>query len=177
MKKNPIVYLTVVLAVISLVTAALLGVVNAITAERIAMQKQEATELAYSAVLPSENGYEEVSFDSAKYPEVLAISKVDGKGYVVDMKFSGAQGSIQAVFGINLDYKILGTSVIEHAETSSLGSRIVEDWFRDQFKGEDESIALKKNGGNIDSITSATISSQAMVDAAAKAILAVKELG
>lgn len=177
MKKNPIVYLAVVLAVISLVTAALLGVVNAMTADSIARQKQEATELAYSAVLPSDTGYEEVSIENAEYPEILAISKVEGKGYVVDMKFSGAQGSIQAVFGISLDYKILGTSVIEHAETSSLGSRIVEDWFRAQFVGEDESIALKKNGGNIDSITSATISSQAMVDAAAKAILAVKELG
>ena len=50
-----------VLAVISLVTAALLGVVNAMTAENIARQKQEATELAYSAVLPSDTGYEEVS--------------------------------------------------------------------------------------------------------------------
>lgn len=177
MKKNPIVYLTMVLAVISLVTAALLGVVNAMTAENIARQKQEATELAYSAVLPSDTGYEEVSLENVKNPEILAISKVEGKGYVVDMIFSGAQGSIQAVFGISLDYKILGTSVIQHAETAALGSRIVEDWFRDQFAGEDETIALKKNGGNIDSITSATISSQAMVDAAAKAVLVVKELG
>lgn len=177
MKKNPIVYLTLVLAVISLVTAALLGVVNAMTADSIARQKQEATELAYSAVLPSDTGYEEVSLENVKIPEVLAISMVEGKGYVVEMKFSGAQGSIQAVFGISLDYKILGVSVIQHAETASLGSRIVEDWFRDQFVGDDENIALKKNGGKIDSITSATISSQAMVDAAAKAVLVIKELG
>lgn len=177
MKKNPILYLTVVLAVLSLITAALLGVVNAITADSIARQKQEATELAYSAVLPSDSGYEEVSLDNIESSKVAAISKVEGKGYVVDMKFSGAQGSIEAVFGISLDYKILGTSVIQHSETSSLGSHIMDDWFRDQFVGEDENIALKKNGGNIDAITSATISSQAMVSAAHDAVLAVKELG
>lgn len=176
-KGNPIVHLTLVLAVISLVTAGLLGIVNAVTADRIAEQKRVATELAYSAVLPSDTGYEAVEFDRAKYPDIVAVSEVKGKGYVVELKFSGAQSIIQAVFGVGADHKLLGTSVIQHGETASLGSHIVDEWFREQFVGEDEGIALKKSGGKIDAITSATISSQAMVNAAGRAIAVVKALG
>jgi len=72
------------------------------------------------------------------------------------------------------DGKILGVHILEHLETPGLGARSTEvrpdedePWFLRQFKGLD-SVALKKDGGNIDAITAATITSRAITDAVAE---------
>ena len=46
----------------------------------------------------------------------------NGSGYVVQTTFSGAQGSITMVVGVDNDYKCTGISIISHSETSGLGA-------------------------------------------------------
>ena len=58
-----------------------------------------------------------------------------------------------------------------------LGAKIVEEGFLASFVGQEEGMAVTKDGGTVDSITAATISSQAMANAANTAIAAVKALG
>ena len=94
------------------------------------------------------------------------------------LTFSGAQGSITAAFGVSAeDYSITGASVIDHAETSGLGAKITETDFTDSMIGQTEGMAVTKDGGTVDSITAATISSRAMANAGNTAIAAVKALG
>ena len=180
MKK--ILKLSLILFLICAITAGVLGGVNALTEDRIYMQKNAKTIEAFSAVLPSDR-YEELEFDKAAFPTVESVSKADnGTGWVVKSTFSGAQGSITMVVGVNNDYKCTGISIIEHSETSGLGANAASTGqvgidFRAQFVGQGADIALSNAGGSIDALTGATITSRAITEAVAISIQAVKSMG
>lgn len=83
------------------------------------------------------------------------------------------------------DIILRGISVISNTETPGLGAKITEDFFLEPFVGMNlNDVQLREDGGSIDRITSATISSSAVVDAIqkeagekAKAILEEREEG
>lgn len=181
---NKIIKLAVVLFLVCAITAGILGVVDYITRDKIAAQKQAKTERAYASVLEAD-GYEPVDFD----PEDPAFSHIDsiaratgGEGYVVLSTFSGAQGMITMATGVDAELACTGISIISHSETSGLGANAASSGevgvnFRSQFIGQDETIALSKAGGEVDALTGATITSSAVTTAVAEAIRAVKALG
>ena len=183
---NKILKLTVILFLICAITAGVLGVVNHITKPIIDEQAFAATRAAYSAVLDIGEGIpEELAFDSAD-PAFSTVDKVsraaNGAGHVVELTVSGAQGLITLAVGVDNDLKCTGISIISHSETSGLGANAAADSeigrnFRAQFVGQGEDIALKKNGGEIDHLTGATITSNAVTGAVATAIQVVKSLG
>ncbi len=180
---NKILKLAVVLFVICAVTAGVLGIVNALTYARIDAITHEKEYAAYAEVLGSESGYTAVDFDKEAFPTVDNIQKSnDGNGYVVTSTFSGAQGSITMACGVGNDLKCTGISIIEHSETSGLGAVAASSSdagvaFRNQFIGQDGSIALSKAGGTIDALAGATITSTAVTNATATSIAAVASLG
>lgn len=180
MKK--IVKLAFILFLVCAITAGVLGVVNEMTKDRIAEQNRIKTEKAYAAVLPAE-GYEDLDLDLSAYSNIDRISKATGgEGYVVMTTFSGAQGNITMVVGVDSELKCTGISIITHSETSGLGanaastSEIGVNW-RAQFVGEDKNVAITKAGGNIDALTGATITSRSVAEATANAISVVESLG
>jgi len=180
MKK--ILKLTFILFLVCAIVAGVLGVINELTYERIAEQQRIKTEKAFAAVLPAD-GYEELDFDNSDYPIVQSISAAnDGSGHVVQVKFSGAQGSMTMVVGVDTEYKCTGISIISHAETSGLGANAASSAqvgvdYRNQYIGLGEDMAITKAGGTIDALAGATITSRAITEAAASAISAVKSLG
>ena len=180
---NKIVKLSLVLFVICAITAGILGIVNALTWERIDQITHQKEYEAYAAVLGSESGYTAVDFDKAAFPSVDSVNQSnDGNGYVVTSTFSGAQGSITMACGVGTDLKCTGISIIEHSETSGLGAVAAStssagEAFRAQFVGQDESIALSKAGGSIDARAGATITSNAVTNATANSIACVASLG
>ncbi len=180
MKK--ILKLTGILFLICAITAGILGVVNEITWKTIDQQKNAKKYAAFAVVMASD-GYETVEFDKAAFPTVEEVSKADnGAGYVVQSTFSGAQGSITMVVGVDNDYKCTGISIIEHSETSGLGANAASESeigvkFRAQFIGQGEDIALTKAGGSIEGLSGATITSNAVTEATATSIAVVKSLG
>lgn len=181
---NKIVKLAVVLFLVCAIVAGILGVVNLVTADKIAEQNQIKTDKAYASVLESA-GYEDIDFDNSS-DEFMTIDKIakatGGEGYVVTTTYSGAQGSITMAVGVDNDYKCTGISIISHAETSGLGAKAAEqsefgtNW-RASFVGQGDDVALKKYGGEIDSITAATITSNAVAGAVSTCIKAVESLG
>ena len=179
---NKIVKLAVVLFLVCAIVAGILGVVNLITADKIAEQDRIKTEKAYAVVLDAE-GYEDAPFDAAAFPTIDNIAKAEGdKGYVVTTTFSGAQGSITMAVGVDTEFKCTGISIISHSETSGLGANAASTAkvgvdFRTQFVGQDSSCAITKAGGEIDALTGATITSRSIANAAATAIKAVESLG
>lgn len=174
---NQIVKLALVLFLVSAIVSGVLGVVNMFTKDRIAELEAQARAEAYNAVLPWDGEYVNVEYDKEAFETVDAIAQAGDQGWVVELTFSGAQSSITAAFGVAADYTITGASVISHAETSGLGAKIVEEDFLASFVGQSEGMAVTKDGGTVDSITAATISSRAMANAANTAIAAVKALG
>ena len=179
---NKIFKLSLVLFLICAITAGVLGGVNELTKDRIYAINNAATIAAYSAVLAAED-YAEMDYDTAAFPTVKKISQAsNGDGWVVELNFSGAQGMSTMATGVATDYTCTGISIIEHSETSGLGANAAADSeigrnFRAQFVGEGEDIALSKSGGHIDALAGATITSNAITQAVATAIQAVKSLG
>lgn len=84
----------------------------------------------------------------------------------------GFSGKISVMVGFDADGNILNYEVLQHSETPGLGSKM-QEWFSDQNKpgqciiGKNPSTPLKvkKDGGDVDAITAATISSRALLDA------------
>jgi electron transport complex protein RnfG len=67
--------------------------------------------------------------------------------------------------GINSDYTIKDVAILSQTETPGLGSKITEKEFTGQFIGlSSADLALSRDGGSIDAITGATISSRAVTD-------------
>ena len=90
---NKILKLAMVLFLICAVTAGVLGIVNALTWERIDQITHQKEYEAYAAVLGSDSGYTAVEFDKTAFPTVDSVNQSnDGNGYVVTSTFSGAQG-------------------------------------------------------------------------------------
>lgn len=172
MNKNLFTYvlrLSLTLLIITAVVAAALAGVNAITAPVIAQIKAEKIQAAIAEVLPGATGVEEIAFtdDSGLVQKVyMAGEDSPVSGYVVEVVPAGFGGGITMMVGVR-DGAVSGISVVSHAETAGLGSVAAEanskgEAFRGQFVGMSGTLAVDKDGGQVDSITSATITSRAI---------------
>ena len=70
-----------------------------------------------------------------------------------------------------------GVSIVSHAETSGLGANATKEAWRAQFIGKSGTLAVTKDGGEIEALTGATITSRAVTSGVNSAIAAVAELG
>ena len=174
-KKEPgMAQLVLVLFAICAVTALLLGLVNMITAPAIAANTEKKTAEAKAAVLAAET-YDPVEYTGDTM--VKNIWKADDKGYVVEVTPSGFGGNLDVMVGVDNDGVCTGVSIISHAETSGLGANATKESFRDQFVGKSGTVAVTKDGGEINALTGATITSRAVSNGVTAAIAAVGTLG
>ena len=129
------------LTIISGVCAAVLAFVNDITAEPIKATAEKAREAAKQAVLCGEEGY-----------------TAEGRSS------EGYGGDIVLMVGFKKDKKtVISYKVLAASETPGLGMKLKTPEFADQFKGKDgASLKVTKDGGEIEAITSATITSRAV---------------
>lgn len=170
--KSSFVNLLLTLTIVTLVAGLSLGYVYQWTKEPIA-QAQMAKQLKaiesvvqgydnnpvlekYKVATP--DGKDSLEFFPAKKGEELigmAIKTKSSKGY---------SGDIWIMVGFNMTGEIQNIFVIEHKETPGLGSKMTTPPFVNQFLGknpEQMNLKVKKDGGDVDAITGATISSRA----------------
>lgn len=174
--KSSFINLLLTLTIVTLVAALSLGYVYQWTKEPIA-QAQMAKQLKaiesvvqgydnnpvleqYKVATP--DGIDSLEFFPAKKGEELigiAIKTKSSKGY---------SGEISIMVGFNMQGEIQNVFVIEHKETPGLGSKMTTPGFVNQFLGknpEQMKLKVKKDGGDVDAITGATISSRAYAQA------------
>lgn len=170
------------LMITSLVAAALAGV-NMLTAPIIAAQTAEKTRLAVEAVLPG-GGEEMTDLPAVAFEGADLVSKVykGENGYAVEVTPAGFDNTITMMVGVGTDGSVLGIDIIKHTETAGLGA--VADAqtpagvaFREQFAGASGSVAVSKDGGQVDAITGATITSRAVCVGVNAALACVAALG
>ena len=170
------------LGAITIIAAMLLGGVYALTKDTIADAERKAQVQAISEVAPTfdNNPLDEqfVYVANAGTKDSLNIivypAKVNGAlvgAAVKSVTKNGFSGEIEVMCGFELDGTIRDYKVLKHAETAGLGSKM-QEWFRTP-KGSQRIIGLnpgkdnvrvKKDGGQVDAITAATISSRAFLD-------------
>lgn len=88
-------------------------------------------------------------------------------GTAMTVSQRGYAGPILMTVGIGLDSRLTGLAIskLDQSETPGLGVKITKPAFLDMFRGKDLSqIKLRHEGGEIDAITAATISSRAVVN-------------
>ncbi len=170
--------LAVTLLLICTVVATVLAGVNAFTAPMIAQLKEAKTQQAIEAVLPG--GGEEIPFtdDTGLVTKVYASDA----GYAIQVAPMGFGGAIDMMVGVDKEGNVLDISIISQTETAGLGSVAAEktakgETFRGQFVGMSGVLAVDKDGGEVDSISSATITTRAIVTGINAALDCAKNLG
>ena len=165
------------LAITAVVAAALAGV-NMITAPAIAELNAQKTQEAIELVLPG--GGEEV----ADFPAVALVSKVyaSDTGYAIEVTPGGFDNTITMMVGVDKAGSVLGISVVSHTETAGLGAVAASgtpagEAFRGQFVGQSGSVSVTKDGGTMDAITGATITSRAVCAGVNAALECVAQMG
>ncbi len=161
------------LVVISAVMSFALSYVHKVTLEPIKQGDIKAIKRSLQAVLPefNNNPMEEKKDMNGI---IFYIAKKDNNivGYAAETFSDKAySGTIKIMVGFLPDGTIYKTNVLEQKETPGLGSKIKTEW-NEQFNNKnpkDFKVMVKKDGGNVDAISGATISSRAYCDAINKA--------
>ena len=179
-KENVVLYvarLALTLLIIAGVMAAALAGVNSVTAPIIEKLTYEKTQAAVSAVLPGGG-------DTVDFPAMDLVSKVyqGENGYAVEVTPSGFDNTITMMVGVDNSGNVTGISIISHTETAGLGAVAAAttsagEAFRAQFVGLNGNVSVTKDGGQVEAITSATITSRAVCAGVNAALAAVAAMG
>ena len=185
--KSTLLNMTAVLFGITLVASAGVGVVNMITAEPIAQAKQAATKAALTEVLPPFDGTtsEELTIDEMPITVYTATKGGAVAGYAVQtMTKQGFSGVVRLMVGFTPEGEVVNVNVLEQSETPGLGTKMADEGnpLLMSVKGQkleekklvDGKLAVRKDGGDVDALTAATISSRAYVDAINRAWMAYR---
>ena len=170
--------LAITLLLITAVVAAALAAVNSVTAPRIQAINEQKTQTAIEAVLPG--GGESIAFTD---DTGLVSTVYQGQsGYAVEVNPAGFNGTVTMMVGVDNTGKVLGISIVNHTETAGLGAVSAENStagnaFRGQFAGMSGSVSVTKDGGQVDALTGATITSRAVCTGVNAALNAVAKLG
>lgn len=156
----------VILGITCLVIVAALAVTNKVTEPIIEKAELDAAESARQSVLPAATSFTQVNDDLQGFAE-KAYQADNGAGYVFEVLEKGFGGEIKFIVGIDNQEKFSGATVLSHDETPGLGSKITEEEYLSQYIG-------KTNAMDVDNVTSATVSSQALKRALEKAQNAYK---
>lgn len=177
---------SLLLAGFALVTAVVLATTDSLTKERIADSERKAAQRALLEIIPIERHDNDLLMDVQPIPEKfwsmlglkqggeIHIARDQGQpiaAIIPSVTADGYSGNISMIIGVNFDGTIAGVRVVEHKETPGLGDKVdlkKSDWIlsfngaslvNPQASGWD----VKKNGGQFDQFTGATITPRAVI--------------
>lgn len=177
------------IALFAVLAAAIIAITQVNTKEQIAQNQAEAAARALFEIYPQ-------SIDEQLYQHRLAlpsgalghsdsmhafqaIEQQTVRGVILPVRTSeGYSGDIDLLVGINRDGSIAGVRIVSHRETPGLGDNVElskSDWVlsfngRTRDSSEDPAWAVRKDGGDFDQFTGATITPRAVVSATAEAL-------
>ena len=170
--------MVLVLTLVAVIMGGILAFVNHLTEGPIAEQKEKALADGIKAVMACNDlkvaKADEVKQNDSKGKEmtftVYQIQDAQGNdlGAAVESTTMGFGGNLKVLVGFDPEGKILGYTLLEHAETPGLGAK-ADKWFQKDQKGDiigkdpKEPLTVSKDGGQVDAITASTITSRAFL--------------
>ena len=170
--------MVLVLTGVAVVMGGILAYVNHLTEGPIAQQKEKALADGIKTVMVCDDlvvaKTDEVKQNDAKGKELVytiyQVKDAQGQdlGAAVESTTGGFGGDLKVLVGFDPDGKILGYTLLEHAETPGLGAK-ADKWFQKGEKGDiigktpAEPLTVSKDGGQVDAITASTITSRAFL--------------
>lgn len=188
--KSTLFNMVAVLFTITLIASAGVGVVNRITEEPISRAKAAAVVEALNKVLPP---FETTVTDSLTIDDLPVMvytatnAAGDVAGYAVQTATkNGFGGLIRMMVGFAPDGEVVNVNVLEQTETPGLGTKMADadNPLLGSIRGKrletmqlvDGRLAVAKDGGDVDALTAATISSRAYCDAVSRAWMAYRSV-
>ena len=164
------------LMIYTLTVGIALAFVSIKTAPLIDANKAAAENEARTEVLPGMTGVYELKGGGSDIPYWIGYrdsGKTQVGGYIIITREAGYSSTIETMIGVDVTGRITGVKVLFQQETPGLGAKAEEiiseesePWFTRQFKGKTfgDTIKITNDGGTIDAITGATITSRAISD-------------
>jgi len=189
---HPVIRSSALLGIIALLGTALLAGVNELTHERIVEQEKRRVLQQLNEIVPTASYNNDLLEDMIeiedeaffRHPAAVRVyrARMDGQPVAVMMLVTapdGYNGDIRLLAGIDAGGTVLGVRVVSHRETPGLGDPIdieKSDWilgFRNKSLHNPEAggWAVKRDGGQFDQFTGATISPRAVVRAVHNTLL------
>ena len=176
--KSSLVNMVLSLGIITVVAAAALAGVYTATKEPITQAKAEKQKSAIGQVLPDIHFNNNTADEAAEVTvdgETVTVFPARQDGELVGMAVeshdaNGFSGLITVMYGFDPSGNITGFAVMQHAETPGLGSKM-DEWFSNPahtvigLNANSANLIVSKDGGDVDAITAATISSRAFLRA------------
>lgn len=169
---------------VTLICSASVALVQGVTLEPIAQAQLAATKVALADVLPEFDDSKMRTKDVGGRMIDVYTAKQGGDviGYAVkSMTNLGYSGEIVVMVGIAPDGELLNAKVLKHSETPGLGSELTDpnnavlSSIKGRLVSSDDQLSVKKDGGDVDALSGATISSRAFLDAIMRAYDAVEK--
>ena len=181
--------MVLVLTGVAVVMGGILAYVNHLTEGPIAQQKEKALADGIKTVMACNDlvvtKTDTVCQNDAKGKQLTYViyqtqdAQKKDLGAAVESTTGGFGGDLKVLVGFDPDGKILGYTLLEHAETPGLGAK-ADKWFQKGEKGDIigkdpvEPLTVSKDGGKVDAITASTITSRAFLLAVNNAYNAYK---
>jgi len=184
---------SLVLTLFAALATGLTACVYYLTETNINAQYAKQQERLFNQILPSDLYDNEllsecyIVTDVVNKSQHIYVARKQGQITAVAIESTapdGYSGAIKLVVGANLDGQVYGVRVVSHAETPGLGDKIdvrISDWIT-HFSGlsvtdaNEKQWAVKKDGGQFDQFTGATITPRAVVNTVKKTVLSLKDL-
>lgn len=180
--------MVIVLVAVAIVSGGLLAWVNHATEEPIRMQDELTLANGIKSVMGVDDltvtANDEITktIDGKEYTFVVhKTSDAQGRflGAAVESTTMGFGGDLKVLVGFDGEGKILGYTILQHAETPGLGAK-ADKWFLADGKGsiigrkmgDGKQLTVSKDGGDVDAITASTITSRAFLKAVNQAYAA-----
>lgn len=185
-----------ILMAISAIVAALLGLVNGVTADKIAALQAEKLQNSLSIVCPGAEFTELETTDdlvalaasSGAESSLAAVYSTSLGGYAIEVMPTGFGGTIDMIVGFDADRNVTGVSIISHSETAGIGTKIAADkpnkagvgvltQFIGRSAGEGNLFTVNSGSNQVDAISGATVTTKAVTRGINAASLVAEQLG
>ncbi len=172
--------LGLILLIFCAVATGILAYVDSITRPKIdqlkAQQQREAREFLIPGAEFERIAQEAPDADSLVY--FIARDEASGeiKGYTFTAAKAGYSSTVKTMAAVDPDFKLINITVVEQAETPGLGANCEKESFTSQFAGlSPDQLQVDKDGGQIVSLTGATITSRAVTNSLSEQIALVRK--
>lgn len=171
--------IVIALLIVTVVSAGLLGLTDMLTRAPIAAAEKEALHVSLEQVLPPHSNDAQADSFTLQGRSTVYYPARDEQGKLLGIAWEtvapdGYSGTIRILLGVNPEGSIQGIRITFHRETPGLGDAIASNqaWI-DSFSGKtlgNTRWGVKKDGGDFDQFTGATISPRAVVKAVHQAL-------
>lgn len=175
--KNSKIFPSLVLVLICLIVTLALAGTYSVANPIIVENQAKAADEARLMVLPEGDAF--TAYDGDLVTGVIDCYIADnGAGIAVTSAYKGFGGDVKVMIGVNAAGEITGVTVTEHAETPGLGTKAMTPEYLAQYLTKTEAAAGHiRDDANVDAISGATITSNAVYCSVGLALQQFQECG